>query len=201
MQENVCARHKSWQSSQLINQTVKDSWWIYHFQKSLLNPALWKIQQLLQTTDKYLLQSMLQIDFVWLYSFVLPFQFFKVNSESDKFSPLCCSKLQCFDWHGYIPSGGSWRRGIIYRSGSEDILCAGEKHHYVCPFSPLHVFTTTRGANSSRSCEAWLAEPGPHWGCPEWDTGAGRHARPRWASKLSALPHCCGSTMKEIHLH
>lgn len=143
VQENVCARHKSWQSSQLINQTVKDSWWIYHFQKSLLNPALWKIQQLLQKTDKYLLQSMLQIDFVWLYSFVLPFQFFKVNSESDKFSPLCCSKLQCFDWHGYIPSGGSWMRGIISLGFWRHIVCRRKTSLCLSFFSTARLYHNT----------------------------------------------------------
>ena len=66
---------------------------------------------------------------------------------------------------------------------------------------PFHIFNSTGVPNSSRKCKAWLAVPGPHRVCPVRDTGNGHHANPRRASKLSALPHCCGSMMKEIHLH
>lgn len=47
----------------------------------------------------------------------------------------------------------------------------------------------------------FLQEVWGHWVHPMWDTDNRHDAKACWASKLSAHPHCCGRTMKEMNLH
>lgn len=67
-------------------------------------------------------------------------------------------------------------------------------------FSSAHLYHW-RGPEFLKERWGLAGSARPQWVCPVRDTGNGHQASPRWASKLSALPHCCGSMMKEIHLH